>query len=177
MAAATFLAAEGGTPLDGITWNPRVLLPGENARISAETVLWHLNTHEVRLVRDLFPRPATAPLSLLLTALEHDTRSLGRCREAARRRRGSDPADRRGRAISLARSRETPSDRQRREVRDRDDPPEDRYKLHRVSAWFPRARHSQAVPLATMVKFAVYLVIGARMKGYDLMADSGWPTC
>ena len=176
MAAATFLAAEGGTPLEGITWNPRVLLPGEDARISAETLLWHLNTHDARLVRDLFPRAAIKPLSLLLTALERDTRGLGRCREEARRRRGSDTADRRGRAIARARARETPSDRQRREVRDRDDPPEDRYQLHRVSEWFPQPQRSQTAPLAAMVTFAVYFVIGACINGCDLMADSGWPT-
>lgn len=76
-AAAAFLAAEGGTPLEGITWNPRVLLSGEDARISAETLLWHLNTHDDRLVRALFLRPAIETLSLLLTALDRDTRGQG----------------------------------------------------------------------------------------------------
>lgn len=29
---------------------------------------------------------------------------------------------------------------------------------------------------AAAVRFAIYFVIGARVKGYDLMADAGWPT-
>jgi hypothetical protein len=29
------------------------------------------------------------------------------------------------------------------------------------------------VPFVTAVRFAIYFVIGARVKGYDLMADAG----
>jgi hypothetical protein len=176
MAAATFLAAEGGTQLDGIIWNPRLLLPGEGACISTQTLLWHLDTHNARLVRDLFLKPAIEPFSLLLTALDVDVRGLGRFREEARRRQGSDPADRRGRAIALARSRETPSDRKRREARDRDYPPVDRYTFDRLGEWFPRTRKPEVSRLDSAVNFAVYLVIGASLMGYDIVTGSDWPT-
>ena len=76
---------------------------------------------------------------------------------------------------SVPSSREAPSDR-RRDLRDRGDPAEDRYKLHRVSPWFPGPPPPPPAPFVTVARFAIYFVIGARVTGYDLMADAGWPT-
>lgn len=32
------------------------------------------------------------------------------------------------------------------------------------------------MPFVTAVRFAIYFVIGARVTGYDLMVEAGWPT-
>jgi hypothetical protein len=74
--------------------------------------------------------------------------------------------------MTQGRSRGAPSDRRRPDLRDRDDPAQDRYKLHRVNQWFP-GPPPPPVPFVTAVRFAIYFVIGARVKGYDLMADAG----
>jgi hypothetical protein len=110
LAATTFLAAESGTRLAGITWNPQFLIAGEDDAIKAETLLWHLNGFNARLVQDLFGEPFARPFALLLTALRADRQGLGgagprfpagiaggmasggAAREAARRRLGAGRA-------------------------------------------------------------------------------------
>jgi hypothetical protein len=59
LAGVTFLAAESGTRLRGITWERRLLLPGEAEAITAETLLWHLDGFNAALVQDLFTAPFT----------------------------------------------------------------------------------------------------------------------
>lgn len=43
LASVTFLAAENGKMLGGVTWNRQALLDGERAEINAETLPWHLS--------------------------------------------------------------------------------------------------------------------------------------
>jgi hypothetical protein len=85
LAAVTFLAAESGTPLHGITWDRRRLLPGEADSITAETLLRHLDDFNAALVQDLFAAPFTRPFAGLLAALRSDGDRLGSARAARRR--------------------------------------------------------------------------------------------
>ena len=88
LASAALLAAEGGTPLAGIGWNPDLLHAGEREAICAKTLLWHLNAADAALVPRLFTAPVTRPMLLLLRALRADRRGLGAGREGVRRRQG-----------------------------------------------------------------------------------------
>jgi hypothetical protein len=67
LAAITFLAAESGTRLAGITWNRQLLAFGEDDAITAETLLWHLDGFNAGLVQDLFKAPFMRPFAMLLT--------------------------------------------------------------------------------------------------------------
>ena len=115
LAAVTFLAAESGTRLAGIGWNPQVLIAGESETINAETLLWHLNGFNARLVQDLFTTPFTRPFCLLFTALRADRDRLGVAREASRRRVGVGGLLRQQRQTALSRSCETEATREQRE--------------------------------------------------------------
>lgn len=88
LASAALLAAEGGTPLAGIGWNPDLLHAGEREAICTETLLWHLDAGDAALAPRLFTMPVTRPMLLLLRALRADCRGLGAGREGVRRRQG-----------------------------------------------------------------------------------------
>jgi hypothetical protein len=109
LASATFLAAESRTRLQGVTWNPRLLLAGENARIDAETLLWHLRATDAEWVQHLFGAPVVRPFTVLLTALRGDRFSRGARREAARRCQGVGGAAGRMRDGQTATRREAPA--------------------------------------------------------------------
>jgi hypothetical protein len=101
LAAVTFLAAESGTRLTGITWHRDLLVDGEDDLINAETLLWHLDRGNAQLVRDLFAAPLIRPFALLLAALRADRLGQGAARasehasEGATRRRAGFGAARR----------------------------------------------------------------------------------
>ncbi len=95
LASVTFLAAERGTRLDGISWNREVLLEGERDFIAAETLLWHLNRPNAALIKEFFAKPLLRPFALLLAVLRADRRGIGSSREAVRRREGLRGARRR----------------------------------------------------------------------------------
>lgn len=86
LTSAALLAAEGGTPLAGISWNPDPLHAGERAAICAETLLRHLDAADAALMPRLFTAPVTRPMLLLLKALRADRRGLNAGREGVRRR-------------------------------------------------------------------------------------------
>ena len=89
LAAVTFLAAESGTRLTGITWHPDLLVDGEDDLINAETLLWHLDRGNAQRVQGLFAAPLIRPFALLLAALRADRLGQGAAREATRRRAGT----------------------------------------------------------------------------------------
>jgi hypothetical protein len=97
LAAVTFLAAESSTRLTGITWHRDLLIDGEDDAITADTLLWHLDRGDARLVQDLFAVPLIRPFALLLAALRADRPGLGAAREATRLRTGIGAALRRAR--------------------------------------------------------------------------------
>jgi hypothetical protein len=93
----TFLAAESGTRLTGITWHRDLLVDGEDDLINAETLLWHLDRGNAQRVQELFAAPLIRPFALLLAALRADRLGQGAAREATRRRAGLGAARRRTR--------------------------------------------------------------------------------
>ena len=174
LAAVTFLAAESGTQLRGITWNPQLLLAGEGETITAETLLWHLGAFDAGLIQDLFAVPPVRPFSLLIAALRADRRGLGAAREAARRRQGVGGALRQARQNVQARSRETVSARAAREQRALANRPSDRFALSRLfdGAANPRVEPQSRDQLDVAV--AVYTVIGWRERDGDPLGGAGW---
>ena len=171
LAAVTFLAAESGTRLCGITWDRRLLLPGEAEAITAETLLWHLDGFSAALVQDLFTAPFTRPLALLLAALRADGHGLGAAREATRRRTGIGGAQRRERerrqklALSGAPDqslRPTPGGK-----------PANRFSLSRLIEGYP-APPAPVQPRVTWPEtVAVYIVLGWGPKDGDILAPPG----
>jgi hypothetical protein len=61
-----------------ITWNPQLLIAGEDEAFTAETLRWHLDGCNARLVQILFASPFVQQLARLLTALRID-RQVSRC--------------------------------------------------------------------------------------------------
>ena len=57
MACVTFLAGDNEDPLNGITWDPRILADGEGRSIDTETLLWHLTSDEGEMLRKMFASP------------------------------------------------------------------------------------------------------------------------
>jgi hypothetical protein len=119
LAAVTFLATQSGTRLAGIAWHRQLLAIGEDDAITAETLLWHLDGFNARLVRDLFTAPFTRPFAILLTALRADRNGLGTAREATRRKIGigaTPRRDRESRHSRLHKSAEHKPDEKRRDA-------------------------------------------------------------
>jgi hypothetical protein len=171
MAAVTFLAAEIGTRLRGIIWNPQLLLAGEAETITAETLLWHLGAFDAQLIQDLFAVPLIRPFSLLIAALRADRRSLGAAREAARRCQGIGGAQRRARQSAQARSRETAAAREQRALANRTS---DRFAFSRL---FDGEAATRAEPQSRdqlEVAVAVYTVIGWRERDGDPLGGADW---
>lgn len=102
LASVTFLAAENGKRLEGVTWNRHALLNGERPEINAETLPWHLNAYDAMLARTLLS-PGAEPFAMLLSALRCDSKGLGTTREARRRPYGIGSVQRRRRATEAAR--------------------------------------------------------------------------
>ncbi len=171
LAAVTFLAAESGTRLRGVTWDRRLLLPGEAEAITAETLLWHLDGFNAALVQDLLAAPFARPLALLLAVLRSDGDGLGAAREATRRRVGVGGAQRRERD---RRQRYVPTgapDQSRPQTPAGN--PADRFSISRLIEGFP-APPAPVQPRATWPEaVAVYTVLGWRAKHGDILAPPG----
>ena len=174
LAAVTFLAAESGTRLQGITWNPELLIAGENDGITAETLLWHLGAFDARLVEDLFAAPLTRPLLMLLAALRTDRHGLGPAREMARRRQGVGGARRRARQMAQLRAHETTAARAAREQREVACRPSERFALSRLIDG-DKAAHAPPRPRDQWQEaVAVYTLIGWYPRDSDMFARTDW---
>jgi hypothetical protein len=173
LAAVTFLAAQSGTRLAGIAWHRQLLAIGEDDAITAETLLWHLDGFNARLVRDLFTAPFTRPFAILLTALRADRNGLGTTREATRRKIGIGGAPRRDRESRHSRLHKSAGAQARREAPGRTGNPASRFSFSRLIEGFPapaaptqpRARWQEAV--------AVYVVIGWGPGTGDILEPQG----
>jgi hypothetical protein len=172
LAAVTFLAAESGTRLRGIIWDRRRLLPGEAEAITAETLLWHLDSFNAALVQDLFAAPFTRPFALLLAALRADGHGLGAAREATRRRVGLGGAQRRERERWQKLAMTGTPDPSLRQVAGGN--PANRFSLSRLSKDFPPPP-TPVKPRATWPEaVAVYSVLGLPEDG-DILAPDWTP--
>jgi hypothetical protein len=166
LAAVTFLAAESGTRLTGITWHRDLLIDGEDEAITAETLLWHLDRGNAQLVRDLFAAPLIRPFALLLAALRADRLGQGAAREATRRRVGLGAARRRARENLPRHPDETGQAGYRT----------DRFSIIRLIEGVPPAPRSQIrlpQPRATWQEaVAVYIVLGWGPRNGDILAPA-----
>lgn len=166
LASVTFLAAERRTRLQGITWNPRLLLAGEGDRIEAATLIWHLDATDAEWVQHLFGAPAARPFAVLLAALRGDHRSLGAMREAARRRQGVGGAARRIRNNQRQRATETETDRAERERRE-----QRRFAFRRFIDGYATPAAPRLSRTEIDATFAVYATIGSDSSGGRVPAD------
>jgi hypothetical protein len=131
LASVTFLAAENRVRLHGVTWNPRLLSPGESELIRAETLVWHLSATDAEWMRRLFGSPVIRPFVLLLAALRSNLSGLGAVREDLRRRQGVGGAERRIRESEWRRRAETAESRAGRQRSEQEKPPAERFAISR----------------------------------------------
>ena len=166
LAAVTFLAAESGTRLTGITWRRDLLIDGEDDAITAETLLWHLDRGNAQLVQDLFSAPLIRPFALLLAALRADRLGQGAAREATRRRAGLGAARRRARETLPRHPDETGQAGYRT----------GRFSISQLIEGVPPAPRSPArspQPRATWQEaVAVYIVLGWGPRSGDILAPA-----
>ena len=162
LAAVTFLAAESGTRLTGITWYRDLLIDGEDDAINAETLLWHLDPDNAQRVRALFAAPLIRPFALLLV----DRLDQGAAREATRRRAGLGAARRRARETHPRHPDETGQAGHRTS----------RFSISRLIEGVPlaprsptRSPQSRATWQATV---AVYIVLGWGPRSGDILAPA-----
>jgi hypothetical protein len=161
LASVTFLAAERRTRLEGITWNPRLLLAGEGDRIEATTLIWHLSATDAEWVRHLFGAPVGRPFAVLLAALRGNHRSLGAMREAARRRQGVGGAERRIRDNERRRTTETEAARMKRERREQRETSSQRFAIGRLIDGYVAPAKPRLSRTQIDASFAVYAMRGA----------------
>ena len=174
LASVTFLAAESGKRLEGVSWNQQALLNGERPEINAETLPWHLNAYDAMLARTLLS-PSAEPFAVLLSALRCDSKGLGTTREARRRRYGIGSVQRRRRATEAARLAEHGLAREARERRERCYPPADRYNLQRLWPGAPSALPPPIQTTRLQATVAVFATIGANGIDDDIVHRTGWP--
>jgi hypothetical protein len=175
LAAVTFLAAESGTWLAGITWNRELLIAGEDESIKAETLLWHLDSFNTRLMRDLFAASTARPLALLLAALRADRHRLGPAREATRRRVGIGGARRREQEVLKRRARSSAISQNERAAPAQARYPATRFSLSRLIEGFPPPPAPPRPRATGQEAAAVYIVIGWDPRDSDIMAqESDW---
>jgi len=173
LASVTFLAAEAGQPLAGVTWDRQALLDGEKAEIDAETLPWHLNAADAVLAQALLS-PGDEPFGLLLSALRCDRTGLATTREARRRQYGIGSLQRRRRLTEAAHRTESDWSRDARERRERSYPPSDRYAIARL---MPGIRANPASPAARTswkAVVAVFATFGANDDDDDVVHRTGW---
>jgi hypothetical protein len=173
LAAVSFLAAESGRPLAGMTWNQRVLLDGEKAAITAETLPWHLSFHDAALARTLL-RPGAEPFVLLLSALRGDRNGLGATREERRRRYGVGAVERQRKQTAQARLAESEWSRDARERRAHCNPPSERYALHRLMPGGGAPKPPSAMSNDWKAAVAVLATLGANATDGDIVHRCGW---
>ena len=173
LTAVTFLAAENGAPLRGVTWEPLTLLNGEPATIDGQTLPWHLNADDARLARRLFSA-AWEPFAPLLGALCGAGREFAIARETRRRRCGLGGGLRRARLIAQARANETALARDARERRERNRlPPADRYAFSRLVPEAPAPARPQVSPQGAFIAALVFAAIGADPDDADVVHRFG----
>jgi hypothetical protein len=173
LAAVTFLAAESGMRLAGITWNRQLLIAGEDDSIKAETLLWHLDNFNARLVRDLFSPRRSQPFALLLAALHADRDGLGSTREATRRRTGLGGAQRREREARQPRLRISEMPPGQREPPRPGINPARRFSFRRLIEDFPAPRLPSQPPETVQATVAVLIVLGWSPRDGDILAPQG----
>ena len=162
----TLLVAERRTRLEGITWNPRLLLPGEDEHIEAVTLIWHLDATDAGWMRRLFDEQVVRPLALLLAAWRGDQRRRGAMREAARRRQGVGGAERRIRDNERRRATETDTTRTERERRE-----QRRFAIGRFIDGYATPAEPRLSRTEIDATFAVYATIGSDSSGDRVPAD------
>ena len=173
LAAVTFLAAEAGRRLIGVTWDQRALLDGEKAEINVETLPWHLGAEDAILARRLLS-PSTEPFALLLSALRCDSNGLGATREVRRRRYGFGSLQRRRRLTEAAHRTENDLARETRERREQCSLAADRYALQRLIPGVRTLPVSPAANIHGKAAIAVYATIGGNDNDGDLVQRTGW---
>jgi hypothetical protein len=173
LASVTFLAAEAGKHLAGVTWDRQVLRDGEKAEINGETLPWHLGTVDATLARRLLS-PSNEAFAVLLGALCCDIAGLGATREARRRRYGIGAVVRERRLTAQARLGESDQAREARERRARCYPPGDRYSLRRLMPDVHDPPRGQAMSAAWRAELAVLATMGASANEGDVVCRIGW---
>jgi hypothetical protein len=173
LAAVTFLAAESGTRLAGITWSRQLLIAGEDESIEAETLLWHLDRFNTRLVQDLFSPLRSRPFALLLAALHADRQGLGSAHEETRRRTGLGGALRREREANQRRLPGSEMVQRRREEPSQLYYPANRFSLSRLIEGFPPAPSPPKPRETWQEAVAVYVVLGWGPQNGDIEAPQG----
>ncbi len=174
LASVTFLASENSTGLAGITWSRQVLLDGEKAAISAESLPWHLGAYDATLALTLLS-PNDEPFALLLSALRYDSKGLGSTREARRRRYGIGFIRRQRRLILVARQSESDLSREARLQREQGYPPADHYALERLIPLVRTREISLAEEARLEAAAAVFATVGSNGTDDDLVHHTGWP--
>jgi hypothetical protein len=172
LASVTFLAAESGTRLDGISWNREVLLAGERDVITAETLIWHLNRPNAALIKEFFAKPLVRPFALLLTVLRADRRGIGSSRETARRREGVQGARRRHARQTQIRAQEDEFARIERMRREAIYQPPDRFASSRFIKDTSPQRDLTAPNSRLDASVAVFVVLGSDPDELDHIAQS-----
>jgi len=173
LATVTFLAAESGTRLAGITWNRQLLIAGEDESIKAETLLWHLDRFNTRLVQDLFSPLRSRPFALLLAALHADRQGLGPAREETRRRTGLGGALRREREANQRRLPMSEMLQRRREEPSQPCYPAHRFSFSRLIEGFPPPPSPPKPRETWQEAVAVYVVLGWGPRDGDILAPQG----
>lgn len=173
LASVTFLAAENGRQLVGVTWDRRALRDGEKAEITGETLPWHLSAADAALARKLL-NPSNEAFAVLLGALRGDSDGLGAVREARRRRYGLGAVLRQRRPAAQARLAESDLSREARERRAQCYPPADRYALRRLLPGVPTPQSPPAMSTPWTATLAVMAAIGAHANDGDVVHRIGW---
>jgi hypothetical protein len=173
LASVTFLAAENGTRLDGISWNRELLLDGERDTIAADTLTWHLSRSNAALIQELFAKPLVRPFALLLAVLRADRRGIGAAREAARRRAGVGGACRRRARQAKIESQEDEAAKMKRLKRDEASRPSDRFSLSRFIESTPLSGNLPSSDSRLDAAVAVFTIIGSEPEQLDQIGQSG----
>ena len=166
LASVTFLAAESGTRLDGITWNRELLLDGEREEIAADTLAWHLSRSNAALIEAFFAKPLVRPFAQLLSVLRADRRGIGSAREAARRHTGVGGARRRRAHQAKIRSREDEAAREKRRVWELLYRPKERFDISRLTSSSP-ARPPPADDSSLEATLTVFAILGAKDDRFE----------
>jgi hypothetical protein len=170
LASAAFLAAESLLPVRGISWNPVLLLDGEREEIDAESLAWHLNSTDRKLVKKYFATPHTRPFAWLLGVLGADRNHVGAAREETRRRAGLGGAGRRYDKRMLDRAKEDDAARKKRKNWELAYRPKERFDISKLIGG-PPAREPPEDDPSLEAKFAVYGVLGSRHGWFESRAE------
>jgi hypothetical protein len=166
LACAVFLAAENGSYVRGITWNPLLLLDGERQEIDAESLAWHLIGSDRKLVRNFFATPYIRPFSWLLAILGADRAGLGAAREKARRRTGFRGAKRRHESRALDRAGQDEAAGEKRRFRELSYRPKEHFDISRLIGGLPdRAPPPDDSSLAATL--TVFAILGSKDDRFE----------